>query len=162
MSPITGPNRVGAIRKFREGSNGTGWGCAPGVGGLLCTAPRYSLCVAPGRPNDRNPRESRFMPTAPLRDPVTTSAIGGRYAQHDLTCIDLSCIYIVMSLRPGRLRPNQFSFELSTELHEGLKQLKAEHGTPVAESIRRAIAAWLDSKGITQKGGAKKPSRGKK
>ena len=41
------------------------------------------------------------------------------------------------------------------ELLAGLKALKAEHGTPEAESIRRAIAAYLAEKGIktTQKGG---------
>ena len=46
------------------------------------------------------------------------------------------------------------------ELLAGLKALKAEHGTPEAESIRRAIAAYLTEKGIkgAQKGapGAKK------
>jgi metal-responsive CopG/Arc/MetJ family transcriptional regulator len=41
------------------------------------------------------------------------------------------------------------------ELLAGLKELKAEHGTPEAESIRRAIAAYLADKGIklTQKAG---------
>ena len=40
------------------------------------------------------------------------------------------------------------------ELLAGLKVLKAEHGTPEAESIRRAITAYLAEKGIkpTQKG----------
>jgi hypothetical protein len=43
---------------------------------------------------------------------------------------------------------------------EGLEALKEAHGTPVAESIRRAIAAYLGEKGVkvAQKGaaGAKK------
>jgi hypothetical protein len=34
------------------------------------------------------------------------------------------------------------------DLLAGLKALKAEHGTPEAESIRRAIAAYLAEKGI--------------
>jgi hypothetical protein len=34
------------------------------------------------------------------------------------------------------------------DLLSGLKALKAEHGTPEAESIRRAIAAYLADKGI--------------
>jgi metal-responsive CopG/Arc/MetJ family transcriptional regulator len=40
------------------------------------------------------------------------------------------------------------------ELLQGLKRLKAEHGTPAAESIRRAITAYLAEKGVkpTQKG----------
>ena len=48
------------------------------------------------------------------------------------------------------------------ELLAGLKALKAEHGTPEAESIRRAIAAYLAEKGITptQKGG-REPKRRK-
>jgi len=33
------------------------------------------------------------------------------------------------------------------KLLQGLKALKAEHGTPEAESIRRAVAAYLDEKG---------------
>jgi metal-responsive CopG/Arc/MetJ family transcriptional regulator len=40
------------------------------------------------------------------------------------------------------------------DLLEGLKALKAEHGTPEAESIRRAVAAYLAEKGVkpAQKG----------
>jgi hypothetical protein len=34
------------------------------------------------------------------------------------------------------------------DLLAGLKALKAEHGTPEAESIRRAVAAYLTEKGI--------------
>ena len=47
------------------------------------------------------------------------------------------------------------------ELLAGLKALKAEHGTPEAESIRRAIAAYLAEKGIkpTQKGGRRPTKR---
>jgi metal-responsive CopG/Arc/MetJ family transcriptional regulator len=37
------------------------------------------------------------------------------------------------------------------ELLAGLKALKAEHGTPEAESIRRAIAAYLAEKGVRLK-----------
>ena len=57
---------------------------------------------------------------------------------------------------------------ISEELLAGLKVLKAEHGTPEAESIRRAIAAYLADKGIeaAPKGGgrltklqARKPDR---
>jgi hypothetical protein len=45
-----------------------------------------------------------------------------------------------------RERPNQFSFELLPELREGLQFLKERDGVPVAESIRRAIRAWLEEK----------------
>jgi len=48
------------------------------------------------------------------------------------------------------------------ELIAGLKALKAEYGTPEAESIRRAIASYLVEKGIkpTQKG-KRRPKQGK-
>jgi hypothetical protein len=41
------------------------------------------------------------------------------------------------------------------ELLDGLHTLKAEHGTPAAESIRRAVAAYLAGMGVEpmQKGG---------
>lgn len=41
------------------------------------------------------------------------------------------------------------SFFLDEHLAEGLKQLKARHGTPEAEAIRRAIAEYLEGVGIT-------------
>ena len=37
----------------------------------------------------------------------------------------------------------------------GLDALKTEHGTPHAESIRRAIAAYLAGKGVSVKGSGK-------
>jgi hypothetical protein len=54
------------------------------------------------------------------------------------------------------------SLFISEELLEGLKALKVEHGTPEAESIRRAIAAYLKEKGLlkpTQKGGGTQTKR---
>jgi hypothetical protein len=46
-----------------------------------------------------------------------------------------------------RMRTSVF---LDPELVEGLKALKRQHGTPEAESIRRAIAAYLTAQGVTQ------------
>jgi hypothetical protein len=49
------------------------------------------------------------------------------------------------------------------ELEAGLKALKAEYGTPEAESIRRAVTAYLIEKGVlkaTPKGGTKTKKRG--
>jgi hypothetical protein len=40
------------------------------------------------------------------------------------------------------------SLFISEDLAAGLKALKAEHGTPEAETIRRAIAAYLTEKGV--------------
>jgi hypothetical protein len=45
-----------------------------------------------------------------------------------------------------RARPNQFSLEIPPDLREGLLLLKERDGVPVAESIRRAIRAWLEEK----------------
>ena len=44
------------------------------------------------------------------------------------------------------------SLFISPELLAGLDRLKVEHGTPQAESIRRAIAAYLDQKGVKAAG----------
>jgi Ribbon-helix-helix protein, copG family len=38
---------------------------------------------------------------------------------------------------------------IDDELLEGLQQLKDRDGAPVSEQVRRAIRAWLESKGIT-------------
>ena len=43
------------------------------------------------------------------------------------------------------------SLFISEELLAGLDVLKTEHGTPHAESIRRAIAAYLAEKGVHTK-----------
>ena len=46
------------------------------------------------------------------------------------------------------------SLFIAEDLLAGLETLKVEHGTPQAESIRRAIAAYLAEKGVLKtKGG---------
>jgi hypothetical protein len=45
----------------------------------------------------------------------------------------------------------RFSFWLDGELREGLRQVKERDGIPESEQVRRAIAAWLESKGVTKK-----------
>jgi metal-responsive CopG/Arc/MetJ family transcriptional regulator len=47
------------------------------------------------------------------------------------------------------------SLFISEELLAGLDVLKDEHGTPHAESIRRAIAAYLAEKGVRTKATSK-------
>ena len=42
----------------------------------------------------------------------------------------------------------RLAFFISEELDAGLKALKAEHGTPEAETIRRALSAYLAEKGV--------------
>ena len=54
------------------------------------------------------------------------------------------------------------SFFLDEELGEGLKALKERHGTPEAESIRRAIAEYLDRHGVSSKPASRRaPARRK-
>jgi len=56
----------------------------------------------------------------------------------------------------------RLAFFISPELDAGLKALKAQHGTPEAETIRRALTAYLTEKGVlhaTPKGGAKTKKR---
>ena len=47
---------------------------------------------------------------------------------------------------------------LDPELLEGLKALKGRDGTPEAEAIRRAIAAYLEHRGVKIKADRKRVS----
>ena len=52
---------------------------------------------------------------------------------------------------------------LDPELLDGLKVLKSRDGTPEAEAIRRAIAEYLERRGVTgQKAGRKRGSTRKR
>ena len=51
------------------------------------------------------------------------------------------------------------SLFLTKELHAGLKALKQEHGTPEAESIRRAITAYLKEKRVPKTTKPKRKTR---
>ena len=53
----------------------------------------------------------------------------------------------------------RLGFFISDELDAGLKALKQEHGTPEAESIRRAITAYLKDKGVLKRGKPKRKTR---
>jgi predicted DNA-binding protein len=41
-----------------------------------------------------------------------------------------------------------YTFHIDPELADGLKALKEKHGTAESESIRRAIAAYLEQQGV--------------
>ena len=56
----------------------------------------------------------------------------------------------------------RMAFFISDELDAGLKALKRDHGTPEAESIRRAIAAYLTTKGVIRPGKSKRPVKKRK
>ena len=51
----------------------------------------------------------------------------------------------------------RLSFFIPEHLDEGLKALKVEHGTPEAETIRRALAVYLKEKGVLKQ--ESKPAR---
>ena len=40
------------------------------------------------------------------------------------------------------------TFRLESELIQALQELKERDGVPATESVRRAIKAWLDQKGV--------------
>ena len=44
----------------------------------------------------------------------------------------------------------RLSFFISEDLDAGLKALKAQHGTPEAETIRRALQAYLTEKKVME------------
>lgn len=52
----------------------------------------------------------------------------------------------------------RLAFFISDDLDAGLKALKHEHGTPEAETIRRALAAYLAEKGVLKQ----KPEKARK
>ena len=42
----------------------------------------------------------------------------------------------------------QSNFRLEEEILEGLDQVRERDGVPVSEQVRRALLAWLESKGV--------------
>ena len=56
----------------------------------------------------------------------------------------------------------RLSFFISDDLDAGIKALKAEHGTPEAETIRRALTMYLADKGLVKPAGAKAASARKR
>jgi hypothetical protein len=53
----------------------------------------------------------------------------------------------------------RLSFFISDDLDTGLKALKQQHGTPEAETIRRALAAYLSEKGVLKAGATRTQKR---
>jgi hypothetical protein len=73
--------------------------------------------------------------------------------------LTLDCVQAYIDICMRRL-----AVFIPDDLRAGLSALKAEHGTPEAESIRRAIAAYLAKMGVklTPKGRLKKPHERKR
>ena len=55
-----------------------------------------------------------------------------------------------------------YNFYIDPDLAAGLKELKARHGTPEGESVRRALAAYLEQQGALKKTGLKRVAPRKK
>ena len=54
------------------------------------------------------------------------------------------------------------AFRLSEELLEALQAIKARDGVPVSEQVRRALEAWIESKGVKAKTPERKPAATRK
>jgi hypothetical protein len=52
----------------------------------------------------------------------------------------------------------QTAFRLDPEILDGLREVKERDGIPTSEQVRRALSAWLESKGVRT---ARPPSRTK-
>lgn len=52
-----------------------------------------------------------------------------------------------------------FNFVISPQMKEALKAIKERDGISESEQARRALAAWIESKGIRLKGGRKQKKR---
>jgi predicted DNA-binding protein len=55
-----------------------------------------------------------------------------------------------------------FTFALPENLKAGLQTVKERDGLSEAEQIRRAIAAWLESRGVVTKAERKRPASRKR
>lgn len=53
----------------------------------------------------------------------------------------------------------RLAFLIPEDLDAGLKALKEQHGTPEAETIRRALTAYLAEKGVLPQGTSKTPGK---
>ena len=65
-------------------------------------------------------------------------------------------MYAMQSRYPNR---QMHSFYLDPELSAGLKEVKERDGISESEQVRRAVRAWLESKGLTLKPTARKGGR---
>jgi len=52
-----------------------------------------------------------------------------------------------------------FNFVVSPEMKDALRAIKERDGISESEQARRALAAWIESKGIALKGGKKQKKR---
>ncbi|MBK9241583.1 MAG: ribbon-helix-helix protein, CopG family [Acidobacteria bacterium] len=44
----------------------------------------------------------------------------------------------------------QTAFRIDADVLDGLKAIKERDGVPVSEQVRRALSAWVESRGVTK------------
>ena len=66
-------------------------------------------------------------------------------------------LYSVTQVTPSAKK--QTAFRIDPEILDGLRQIKERDGVPVSEQVRRALAAWLNSKGVMKAGRKRAPTR---
>jgi hypothetical protein len=53
----------------------------------------------------------------------------------------------------------QTAFRLEADLLEALQEIKRRDGVPVSEQVRRALQAWVESKGVMKAERKRAPTR---
>lgn len=48
------------------------------------------------------------------------------------------------------------TFRIDTDILEGLDAIKERDGVPVSEQVRRALRAWLESKGVEKEAASRR------
>jgi hypothetical protein len=57
-------------------------------------------------------------------------------------------------------RLKQTAFRIEPDLLRALEEIKIRDGVPISEQVRRALRAWIESKGVSPT--ARKPPAGRK
>jgi hypothetical protein len=76
--------------------------------------------------------------------------LSGGLTQDELT----KCVYIcILTEMAPKVR---YNFWLEIEKRDALRLIKDQQGIPESEQIRRAVDAWLESKGVIKKADRKR------
>ena len=62
----------------------------------------------------------------------------------------LTQLYIMCYTSPYVTPLKQTAFRIEADLITALKEIKRRDGIPLSEQVRRAVHAWVDSKGVTK------------
>jgi hypothetical protein len=64
-----------------------------------------------------------------------------------------------MTNRPPRKYTNPSTFRLGEDLAAAMERLQIRDGIPPSEQVRRALAAWLEKRGVLDPPNADRPKR---